>query len=128
MSEAPKHGTIGWHDIAVPQADVVRDFYSSVCGWSFEPLSMGDYDDYVMKASDGSAVAGVCWKKGPNADLPTMWFSYVNVDSLDAALVKVTAGGGRVVRDPRGSGAGMKMALIADPAGAILALYGPISG
>ena len=53
-------GRIGWQDLTVDNAEVVRDFYSEVVGWKTMPLDMGDYDDYVMLTPEGQAgVAGV---------------------------------------------------------------------
>jgi hypothetical protein len=51
-------GKIGWIDISIDDATGLRDFYASVVGWQPEGLSMGDYDDFIMKTSNGgSAVA-----------------------------------------------------------------------
>ena len=100
----------------------MRDFYAAVVGWTFEGLSMGDYDDYVMKASDGTPVAGVCHARGMNADIPPVWLLYVHVADLDASVHRAEVGGGRILVAPRGAGGG-RMAVIADPAGTVLGLY-----
>ncbi|MEZ5980353.1 MAG: VOC family protein [Planctomycetota bacterium] len=121
-TKRPVVGTFGWTDLTVPDATKVRDFYTDVVGWSFEGLSMGDYEDYVMKAADGSAVAGVCHARGSNAGLPAAWLVYVYVANLDRSLERVRAHGGRVLHGPRDVGNG-RMAVIEDPAGAAMALF-----
>jgi predicted enzyme related to lactoylglutathione lyase len=118
----PTLGTIGWADVTIPNADDVRDFYAAVVGWTFEGLDMGGYADYVMKAADGKPVAGVCHARGVNADLPPVWLLYVHVTDLEASLGEVAARGGRVVSPARSAGGG-RIAVVADPAGAVLALY-----
>ncbi len=119
--DKPKPGTIGWHDLTVPNADEVRDFYAKVANWTFEGLSMGDYEDYVMKTDGGDVVGGVCHRRGPNADLPPIWMMYIVVEDMEASLRAVREGGGEVLRDTRNGPAGM--VVIKDPAGAVCALY-----
>jgi predicted enzyme related to lactoylglutathione lyase len=130
VSETPRPavGTIGWTDLTVDDADGVRDFYAAVTGWTPQPLSMGDYADYVMSTENGTAVAGVCHARGPNAALPPVWIVYIVVADLDASLAECGARGGAVIGSPRNAGGGARYAVIRDPAGALAALYqhGPV--
>lgn len=113
------HGSITWHDLTVPNAPEVRDFYSAVVGWTPEGLDMGEYEDYVMKSPTGDGVSGICHARGVNAGIPPQWLLYITVANLADALEKVVANGGEVVHQ---SGGG-SMAIIKDPAGAVCALY-----
>ena len=129
----PKHapGTIHWHDLTVDDADRVRDFYAKVVGWTVEPVDMGGYADYAMKtpAKKGAGsemAAGICWRRGVNADLPPQWLVYVNVADLRAALVSCLELGGEIVTGPRDL-AGGRFAVIRDPAGAVCGLFQPPS-
>ena len=115
-------GRIGWQDLTVDNAEVVRDFYSEVVGWQTMPLDMGGYDDYVMLSPDGEAgVAGVCHARGVNANIPPQWLVYINVENLGASVKSVLALGGEVVDGPREMGEG-RFAVIRDPAGAVCGL------
>jgi predicted enzyme related to lactoylglutathione lyase len=121
---APALGSIGWVDLTIPNADEVRDFYAAVAGWQATPLSMGDYDDYVMQAPGATAAAaGVCHARGPNTGIPAVWMIYIVVADLDASLAACRARGGTVVSGPRGAGGTARMAIVRDPAGAHAALY-----
>lgn len=123
MSETSATGTIVWFDLSIPNATQVRNFYASVIGWTPEPLSMGEYDDYVMKApSSGDGVAGVCHAAGENADLPPQWLAYIAVDDLDTSLERCVAGGGVIMSAVKGSEEHGRYCVIRDPAGAVLAL------
>jgi predicted enzyme related to lactoylglutathione lyase len=130
MSNAtpPAPGRIGWVDLTVADAPRLRDFYGAVAGWSAQGLSMGDYEDYVMQAPDGTAQAGVCHARGTNAGLPAQWLVYITVVDLDAGLAQVTALGGRIVRAPNAAGPSGRFAVIEDPAGAVCALFEPAAG
>lgn len=120
----PPIGSIGWADLTVPDATGLRDFYAQVAGWTVMPLSMGDYDDYVMmQPGTEIPVAGVCHARGKNAGLPPVWLLYITVTDLDARLAACTAAGGTVLMAPRSSGGAARYAVIQDPAGAAVALY-----
>jgi uncharacterized protein len=115
-------GTIVWHDLTVPNAEPVRDFYAAVVGWKPEPVDMKGYDDYNMVSTgSGEPVAGVCHARGVNAKIPPQWLIYVTVADLDASLRSCTALGGTVVDGPRSMGT-QRFAVVRDPAGAHLGL------
>jgi uncharacterized protein len=123
MSTTPKPGTITWQDLTVGDAEALRDFYAAVVGWTPEPVKMGDYADFTMKA-DGEPIAGVCHARGHNADLPAQWLVYITVDDLDHSTDECVRLGGAVITAPRGL-AGGRFCVIRDPAGAVCALYQP---
>lgn len=119
-------GTIGWSDLTVANATEVRDFYAAVCGWSFQAVAMDGYEDYAMLAADGeTSVAGICHARGPNADVPPQWLNYVTVRDLTAALEACVSRGGRIIRPASSMGHYGTLAIIGDPAGAVLALLQP---
>lgn len=108
-------------DLTVPNAETIRDFYQQVVGWTSFGLDMGGYEDYVMMQPDGEPVAGICHKRGGNADLPPYWLIYVAVADLEASLKTVTDNGGKLVGGIR-EGDGSRYAIIQDPAGAYAGL------
>jgi hypothetical protein len=123
MTDEP--GRIAWVDLTVPDAPAIRDFYASVAGWSFEPVGMGDYSDFNMVPPGGTKpVAGVCHKRGPNANLPSQWLIYVTVDEVDAAVARAKARGGTVVDGPRALDSARRFVVVRDPAGAFVGLVG----
>jgi predicted enzyme related to lactoylglutathione lyase len=124
----PEIGSLGWFDLTVPDAEEVRDFYSKVIGWQFEPVPMekGKYDDYNMKAPEsGLTVTGVCHSQGVNADLPAHWLLYFTVENVNKSTEECKANGGRVITGPKNVGQYGKYSVIEDPAGAVCALFEP---
>lgn len=119
--ENPAIGKIMWMDLTVENADAVSDFYKAVVGWKKEPLVMGDYADYVMKAGE-EGVSGVCHARGGNAYLPPQWLLYVTVENLDESLEKCKNLGGQVIGEKRKMGEQGHYCLIQDPAGAYMML------
>lgn len=120
--EKPKIGHITWHDLTVPNANALRDFYAAVMGWTWDACSMGEYSDYSMNAPDGACVGGVCHARGVNTGLPPQWLMYVNVADLDQSVRECTSRGGAIVAPARELYGG-RFCVIRDPAGAVCALF-----
>ena len=118
-----KVGQILWHDLTVPDATGISDFYQAVVGWEREGLSMGDYEDYIIKnpSAENEVVAGICHSKGVNADLPAQWLMYVTVENLEHSLETCQKKGGKIIGQKRKMGEGW-YCLIQDPAGAYVML------
>ena len=127
MTDAkPAPGTIGWVDLTVDDALEIRDFYAAVVGWTHGGVSMGDYDDFNMQVPTTSVpVAGVCHKRGSNADLPSQWLIYVNVADLDQSMSRCRDLGGSVISGPKVMAGMGRFCVIQDPAGAVMALFEP---
>jgi len=119
-------GTIAWHDLTVPDAARVRDFYRAVVGWKPQAHAMGKYSDWSMlDPVSGKAVAGVCWKRGPNRKIPSQWLIYITVKNLKRSLAACRRKGGKVIDGPKNLGAYGDLAIIRDPGGAVAALIQP---
>lgn len=118
----PVTGEVAWRDLTVDNAEQVRSFYEAVVGWEHEAVSLGDYDDYSMRSSDGTTVAGICHARGSNANLPAQWLIYITVDDVQKSADACVANGGEVLDGPRSMGGGT-FCVIRDPAGAVCGLY-----
>lgn len=119
-------GSIVHVDLTTQNADLVRDFYSKVAGWTSVDLAMDGYEDYIMMRNEEFPVAGICHAKGPNAKLPPRWLVYILVPDLDVSMAAVERQGGEIVSGPTFAGEeGQKFCVIRDIAGAYCALYSP---
>jgi predicted enzyme related to lactoylglutathione lyase len=126
MTNTPQYrpGQPCWHDLTIPNAEEVRDFYKAVIGWKSTDQSMGDYSDFnMLEPESGECVAGVCHARGSNADIPPQWLTYFWVADFHASVNACTAQGGAVVSGPKTMG-DMSYAVIRDPAGAVCAIIG----
>ena len=113
-------------DLTVPDAVAVRDFYQSVTGWTPSPVEMGDYQDFCMlPPGEEQPVAGICHARGQNANVPPVWLVYINVSNLDESLRQTVERGGTIIRPATSMGAHGRYSVIADPAGAVCALFQP---
>jgi predicted enzyme related to lactoylglutathione lyase len=113
---------VAWVDLTVPDAAKVRDFYQAVVGWVPEDVSVGDYADFNMKGGNGKAAAGICWRRGVNANVPSGWMLYITVPDLDASIEQAKLQGGKVLDVRRDDTSKSWVAYIEDPSGAVCAL------
>lgn len=115
-------GSIVWTDLTVESADEVRDFYKKVIGWEHEGVSMGEYNDYVMKANSADGgTSGICHARGINANVPAQWMIYVTVADVNESAKYCVDNGGKVLDGPRMMG-NNNFAVIQDPAGAVMGI------
>ena len=123
VTEKPSNiGRIEWMDLTVRDASSIRNFYTSVVGWTSSEVEMGHYNDFNINLPDtGDTIAGVCHAKGSNANLPSQWLIYVRVESVARSAEQCKKMGGEVLEGPRRMG-GSNFCVIKDPAGAVMAL------
>jgi predicted enzyme related to lactoylglutathione lyase len=114
-------GAVGWRDLTVPDANLIRKFYEAVVGWRSEEMD-GDFNMFSKSLPD--PVAGICYAKGINAKLPPAWLIYIIVEDATESAKTAVELGGRIIDGPKAIGEGA-MCVIQDPAGAYLALYQP---
>jgi uncharacterized protein len=107
-----RHGVPCWVDTW--QDEIPAAFYSGLFGW--EAQVGGAYTLFTHRGLD---VAGA----GAPAAGGTAWTTYVWVDDADAAAARVLDAGGRLVREPFASLDGGRMAIVADPAGAVFGVW-----
>lgn len=122
------HGLFGWVDLVTTDVAAAKAFYGGLFGWTTEdrPTPMGPA--YTMCSLDGKIVAGI----GPQppgmaeAGMPSMWNSYVLVGDLDAVCAAVPGAGGAVVMPAMDIMTEGRMAMVADPSGAVVGLWQPM--
>jgi predicted enzyme related to lactoylglutathione lyase len=119
------HGVPSWVDLGTSDVEGAKAFYGAIFGWEAEDVPTDQGVPYTMLSKDGKVVAGL----GPippdqaAAGMPPMWNSYVNVDSVDDTIAKVTAAGGSVMMPAMDVMDAGRMAFVADPAGAAIGLW-----
>ena len=115
-------GTPSWVDLASPDVEASKRFYSALLGWDAETSDDPNAGGYTMFSLGGKSVAGL----GPALpDRPPAWSSYVTVEDADATVAAARAAGGSVFLEPMDVLDAGRMAVIADPTGAALSLWQP---
>ena len=117
-------GTPSWVDVSAKDVDASAAFYGALFGW--EASAAGTEEEtggYRMFSMRGRTVAGLGpWRDGGP---PPMWTTYVSVADADAACAAATQAGGTVFMEPMDVLEAGRMAVIADPQGAVFAVWQP---
>lgn len=115
-------GVPSWVDLATPDLEASKTFYTGLFGWEMVtgPEETGGY---TLCSIGGKQVAGI----GPimNPDQPPAWATYVNVTDADGTMKRVSDAGGNVIAAPMDVMDQGRMAIFADPPGAVLGIWQP---
>jgi uncharacterized protein len=113
-----------WVETLQPQPRAACDFYAGLFGWQFTgPGPMPDAEgEYFVAQLGGRDVAGIA-SLPPHAGLVPVWNTHVRVDDATAAVARTMSAGGSVLAGPLDALPAGRMAVIADPGGAVLSLW-----
>jgi len=113
-------GTPIWADLQSADQPAACAYYRALFGWELPP---GDpaTGGYSLARLRGVAVGAIGPLPGPGA--PTTWTVYFAVDDLEGAAAAVTANGGAVLLAPGEAVPGVRLAIVADPVGAVFGLW-----
>lgn len=116
-----------WIDTTQPDPDAAAAFYGDLFGWQLEDVMPPDAPGkYLTARINGGDVAAI---SAPMGDAPPQatWNTYVWVDDADATAAKVRDAGGSVLSEPFDVMDAGRMAVFADPAGAVFCVWQPKS-
>jgi uncharacterized protein len=109
-----QHGVPCWVDTWQDDVEAAAAFYTGLFGWE---ARVGD--EYTLFTHRGLDAAGA----GTPAAGGVAWTTYVWVDDAEAVAASVVQAGGRVVLEPFDSLDGGRIAIVADPAGAVFGVW-----
>ncbi len=123
--ESPTPGTIGWHELYTTDLEAGFDFYNKLFGWTkVSDMDMGPMGIYrLFDEGDNKQMGdGGMMTKPPHIPVSN-WGFYFNVDSIKAAVERVTAGGGTVLNGPMQVPGGGWIINGQDPQGVMFSLF-----
>jgi predicted enzyme related to lactoylglutathione lyase len=120
-------GTFSWVDLSTGDAEGAKAFYAGLFGWSYEALPVGDDAVYTICRLDGKDVAALSTQSDQERSqgIPPHWNSYVTVEEVDAVAARVAKLNGSLMMPPFDVMEAGRMALAADPTGAVFAIWQP---
>ncbi|MBY5338624.1 VOC family protein [Rhizobium leguminosarum] len=117
-------GNIGWRELYAGNGEEALAFYSKRFGWTKDSeFDMGPMGVYYLFAHNGKQIGGMMTKP-ENIQMP-FWCYYFIVPTLDAAIERLTSGGGKVVHGPMEVPGGSWIIQATDPQGAFFCLVAP---
>jgi hypothetical protein len=127
MAELDRYipGVPCWIDTTQPDPDAAADFYAGLFGWELEnTMPAGAPGKYFMARLGGRDVAAIS-SQPPEAPPVPVWNTYIWVQSADESAAKVRDAGGTVLTGPTDIFDAGRMAMAADPEGAVFGLWQP---
>ena len=117
-----------WYELTTTDAAAAEAFYAEVVGWTLQESGMPGMK-YTLLTTDAVPVAGLMAlpREACDAGARPGWTGYVGVDDVDAFAGRVTKAGGKVHMPPTDIPNVGRFAIVADPQGAVFALFQPSS-
>ncbi|MFG2720323.1 VOC family protein [Streptomyces sp. NPDC048416] len=112
-----------WADLSTTDVPAAKAFYGGLFGWQGADVPMEEAGGYGMFLLGDDYVGGYgpCMAPGQ----PVAWLAYYQVESADATAQAVTANGGSVVAGPMDVFDSGRLAVFADPEGAVFGVWQP---
>jgi uncharacterized protein len=112
-----------WIDTSQPDPEAAVAFYGGLFGWQFEDVMPPDADgEYFIGRIRGGDVAAVGSIPAGAPQMAT-WNTYIWVESADDTAAKVRDAGGQVLMEPFDVMDAGRMAVFADPEGAVFCAW-----
>jgi len=127
MTEPDRYipGVPCWIDLSSPEPDAAAEFYGGLFGWELEEsMPAGSPGQYLMARLHGGDVAAITSQQEGAPPMAT-WSTYVRVTSADETAAKVRDAGGAVLAEPFDIFDAGRMAVFADPEGAVFSVWQP---
>jgi len=118
-------GTPSWVELSTPDPDASAAFYEAVMDWQATEPGPPETGGYRMFQHQGKNVGGLMGQMQEGQ--PTAWATYISVDDADETAGKVKGAGGSVIVEPMDVTDIGRMAVFADPTGAVFGVWQPKS-
>lgn len=120
-------GKIVWHDLITDTPQESQRFYEELFGWEFEKIGprFGAIAsaNYTLIRHDGELIGGMIDENrlASNEEI-SQWVVLMSTDDIDAAIANLKSAGGTVFTPPTDLADRGRIAVVADPQGALFAL------
>jgi predicted enzyme related to lactoylglutathione lyase len=111
-------GALCWNELQSPDIQASSSFYSDLFGWTTEPFDASPQPYLIIRNGDKSN-GGI--REGEQG-VPPNWLVYFGTEDIDTGLARVDDLGGTRIAGPIDLPMA-KLAVVADPQGAVFALY-----
>ncbi len=112
-----------WTDTGQPDPGAAVEFYGELFGWELQDVLPPGAGPYFIGRIRGGDVAAVTQREHPGD--PAGWRTYIRVERADDAAERVRAAGGAILAEPFDVGDAGRMAVFADPDGAVFRVWEP---
>jgi predicted enzyme related to lactoylglutathione lyase len=116
-------GSLCWADLSTPDPQRATAFYAALFGWTISAGEKKDPSGYLHIQNGEEFIGGIPPAAHRDAQAPPHWLPYFAVDDCDQAAAKAKKGGAKFYLEPMTMEGVGRMAVLADPQGAVFALF-----
>lgn len=124
MSSFGDIGALCWADLSTPNAEKASRFYADWLGWTYETGKDG-YRHIVNGTGEHSMIGGIPGEIHAPPGTPAHWLPYLHVADCKASAAKAAELGATAILPATLMPDVGTIAVLADPQGAVFALYQP---
>lgn len=121
--ERHQHGFFHSHQLLTTAPNEAVAFYRALFGWRGQALEQDGVEQHLMFNGDQPVATILGVPDDVDGAMPH-WHPHMGVDDVDACTARAVELGGRVVVEPADIEGLGRLAVIQDPAGAVLTLVG----
>lgn len=121
---AKLQGRFVWYELMTGDSKRAQQFYREVVGWEARDAERTDRRYTILSAGE-TGVAGILEPRGASGGKHPFWIGYIGVDDVDRFTDRVEQAGGKVHRKPEDLPTVGRFSVVADPGGAVFALFRP---
>jgi predicted enzyme related to lactoylglutathione lyase len=113
-------GTFCWADLSTPDPEVAAKFYSGLFGWT---MMKGEKDDYLHIKNGEDFIGGIPPAAHRKPGVPPHWLVYFYVSDVEGTATKAKELGATIYMPPRAMENVGTISILADPQGAVFAIF-----
>jgi predicted enzyme related to lactoylglutathione lyase len=114
-------GALCWNELATPDPDRAREFYTALFGWTTQEQDMGTMT-YTTFLRGGERAGGMYAITDEMEGMPPVWMVYFAVEDCDASTARASELGAQVHVTPADIPGVGRFAMMADPQGAMFSI------
>jgi uncharacterized protein len=124
MPAVKTRGHFVWYELSTSDPAAAQRFYTAVTGWGTQPFEGGEMP-YTMWTNGENRVGGLMELPAElsSKGVPPHWLPYIGTDDVDETVTEATQLGAKVVVPPQDIPTMGRFAVLADPQGAVFAIY-----
>jgi predicted enzyme related to lactoylglutathione lyase len=119
----PTEGVFVWDELITSDVEAAKAFYTNVIGWTTADMDMGPAGVYTLLRSGDVDRGGILNKPAEMAQAPDAWLVYMATDDIDATAARAAELGGQVFQPPFDVPGVGRLAVLADPTGAVFGIF-----
>jgi predicted enzyme related to lactoylglutathione lyase len=119
------NGTLCWADLNTPDPQTAKAFYQKLFGWQIIPGKDKPANSYLHLKNGEQYIGGMPPASERSSQAPPHWLLYFQVADCDASTEKAKGLGAKIYVPPMSPEPGLRFSVVADPQGAVFALFTP---